>query len=1056
MKNSFSINITFLLLSIIGLTLLPRLPIQLEPQRTGDAVYISYYWHGMGAEVLEREVTSPIEGALSALRGVKSISSNSYKGYGQVTLEFKKGTDMDAARFEVASQMRSLHPRLPAGVQLPQVSFRGGGGEDDPLLLVYTINGEGSSYSLQEYVVKNIVPHISNLADISRADVTGAQPLEWELMYDKEQLMLYGLSVNDLKRAINESMGRKELGQSQINRGGKTETIHLSFSPSDMDSLQWENIVVAKSGERIIYLTDVAKPMLKESEPTSYFRVNGLNTVYLRVHSAKGANQMALSKEIESLISTLKVSFPQNFSMLVNYDASKHISEEIQKIVSRALLAIIILLLFVLLTSRKWRYLLIISLSLLANLCTGFIFYYLLGIEIHLYSLASFTVSLGIIIDNTIIMADHLRHFHNRKAFLAILTATITTIGAMSVIIFLKEEQRLNLMDFATVIIINLSVSLVVALFFVPALMDKVPLKKNGNRKAIRRIRRTVKLSLAYGRFIGFGTKRKWAFALVLLWGFGFPVFFLPDKIESKEQKEWNEYSGEEKPSAPWYISLYNKTLGNQTYVAEVKPWVNKILGGSWHLFSNYYASQDFGWDNAQTRLWARGSMPDGSTIHQMNDVFVELENFLASFDEIEMFTSTIYSIDQSAIEISFKPEFENGAFPHQLKNELIRKANEIGSSDFSIYGVGQGFSNASYDGMRNNRLQLRGYNYDLLLQQAERLKDSLLTNPRIEEVIIQTGQSWRGKPRYEYVMSLDRNKLEETGSSLSNLYFNLLYVTPNDLDAGYISGKDGMVSLVLREANKNHTNVWTMENTMLASGVTAYRLKDIGKLKKERTGDVIRKYNQEYELNLEYDFIGPWELNRRVRDRYIEQIRAILPMGFSIHDTSGWWGWQQDEKSQYWLLLMVAAVIFLLSSILFESLKQPLAVLSAIPVSFIGLFLTFYIFKLNFDQGGYAAMLLLCALTINASIYIINDYNNLKKQNKNLSDFALYMKAFNNKIIPILLTIFSTILGLMPFLIGGKEEGFWFSLAAGASGGLLFSLIAVIVWLPMMMIKKQ
>ena len=120
MKNSFSINITFLLLSIIGLTLLPRLPIQLEPQRTGDAVYISYYWHGMGAEVLEREVTSPIEGALSALRGVKSISSNSYKGYGQVTLEFKKGTDMDAARFEVASQMRSLHPRLPAGVQLPQ------------------------------------------------------------------------------------------------------------------------------------------------------------------------------------------------------------------------------------------------------------------------------------------------------------------------------------------------------------------------------------------------------------------------------------------------------------------------------------------------------------------------------------------------------------------------------------------------------------------------------------------------------------------------------------------------------------------------------------------------------------------------------------------------------------------------------------------------------------------------------------------------------------------------------------------------------------------------
>lgn len=1056
MKNSFSINITFLLLSIIGLALLPRLSIQLEPQHTGNAVYISYSWQGMGAEVLEREVTSPIEGALSALRGVKSISSHSYKGRGQVTLVFKKGTDMDAARFEVSSIMRSLHPRLPAGVQLPQVSYRGDGGENDPLLLVYTINGEGSSYALQEYVVKNIVPHISNLTNISRVDVSGAQVLEWEFSYDKDKLRLYGLSVYDLERAIQESMTRKELGQTTIKRAGKTETIHLSYSANTSDSLLWKDIVVAKSGGRLIYLTDIVSTQLKENEPDSYFRVNGLNTVYLRVNSAKGANQMALSKEITSLISSLRASFPQNFSMLVNYDASEHISKEIRKIVSRALLAIVILLLFVLLTSRRWRYLLIISLSLLANLCIGIIFYYFLGIEIHLYSLASFTVSLGIIIDNTIIMADHLRHSGNRKAFLAILAATITTIGSMSLIFFLKEEQRLNLMDFAVVIIINLSVSLAVALFFVPALLDRLPVKRSANRKAFRRRRRTAKLSRAYGRFILFGAKRKWAFVLILLWGFGFPVFFLPDKLESKEQKKWNEHSGEEKPETPWYISLYNETLGNQTYVAEVKPWVNKILGGSWNLFSNYYASQNFGWDNAQTRLWARGSMPDGSTIHQMNNVFVEIENFLAGFQEVDMFTSTIYSIDNASIEISFKAEHEHGAFPHRLKNELIRKANEIGSSDFSIYGVGQGFSNMSYDNWRNNRLLLKGYNYDILLQQADRIKDSLLTNSRIQEVIIQTGQSWRGKPRYEYVMGLDRNKLEETGSSLSDLYSNLLYVTPKDRNAGYIPGKDGMVSITLREANKNRTNVWTLENTMMASDVATYRLKDIGRLEKERTGDVIRKRNQEYELNVEYDFIGPWELNRLVRERYIEKTRASLPIGFSIREDSSWGGWQQDEKSQYWLLFIVLAVIFVLCSILFESLKQPLAVISAIPVSFIGLFLTFSLFKLNFDQGGYAALLLLCALTINASIYIINDYNNLKKEHNNMSDFALYMKAFNHKIIPILLTIFSTILGLLPFLLGGKNEGFWFSLAAGASGGLLFSLIALIAWLPMSMITMS
>lgn len=1056
MKNSFSINIIFLLLTIIGLALVSRLPVQLQPQSQGDAVHVSFYWHGMGAEVIEREVTSPIEGTLSALRGVLNISSQSFKDRGQVTLAFKKGTDMDAARFEVSSLMRSLHSRLPDGVQLPQVSYRGGSGEDDPLLMVYTINGEGSSFSLQDYVSRNVVPRISHLDDISSANVTGATPLEWELKYDKNQLQLYGISAYDLQKAIREHLASKELGQSSIRRGDKEETIHLTFSSSASDSLRWEEVVVAKSGNRIVRLTDLATPMLKETEPYSYFRVNGLNTVYLAINSAKGANQMALAAEVKTVINELKQGFPQNFSMLVNYDASEHINTEVQKITSRALLAIIILLLFVLLISRRWRYLLIIALSLGANLSIAVIFYYMLGIEIHLYSLAGITVSLGMIIDNTIVMADHLRHSGNRKAFLAILAATLTTMGAMTVIFFLKEEQRLNLMDFAIVMLVNLSVSLAVALFFVPALLDQLPLKASRKKRFIRRNRRVVKATHRYQRFLHFGIRWRWTFILLFIWGFGFPVFFLPDKLETKEEKETNGFQTSDEKEPAWYINLYNTTLGNQNYVSTVKPWVNKIMGGSWYYFSNYYSSQNFNWDDSRTRLWARGSMPDGSTIHQMNEVFIELENFLAGFEEVDMFTSNIYNIDQTSIEISFKPEFENGAFPHRLKNELIRQANTTGSADFSIYGVGQGFSNASYDGMRNNRLLLKGYNYDLLLQQADRIRDTLLTNPRIQEVIVQTGVSWRGKPRYEFVMGLDRDKLEETGSSMRNLYANLLFVTPNDLNAGYMPGKDGMVSVTLREAHKNQTSVWSMENSMLASGQAAYRLKDVGGLKRERTGNVIRKQNQEYELNVEYDFIGPWELNQRVRERYVDQIRKALPMGFSIHDASGWGGWNQEEKTQYWLLLLVLAVIFVMCAILFESLLQPLAVISTIPVSFIGLFLTFALFKINFDQGGYAAMILLCGLTVNAALYIINDYNNLEKRNNHQPKMKLFLKAYNHKIIPIILTTLSTIMGLLPFLLAGKDEGFWFSLAAGATGGLLFSLVAVVVWLPMILVRKM
>src|SRR5690606_41297035 len=108
-----------------------------------------------------------------------------------------------------------------------------------------------------------------------------------------------------------------------ISKDGKTESIHVAFSPATTDSVRWEDIVVASSAGRIIKLTDIVHPRLKEVEPISYFRVNGLTTIYLRVYSVRGGNQMALSKEINSLISELKLSFPQNFSMLVNYEDRK-------------------------------------------------------------------------------------------------------------------------------------------------------------------------------------------------------------------------------------------------------------------------------------------------------------------------------------------------------------------------------------------------------------------------------------------------------------------------------------------------------------------------------------------------------------------------------------------------------------------------------------------------------------------------------------------------------------------------------------------------------------
>ena len=204
------------------------------------------------------------------------------------------------------------------------------------------------------------------------------------------------------------------------------------------------------------------------------------------------------------------------------------------------------------------------------------------------------------------------------------------------------------------------------------------------------------------------------------------------------------------------------------------------------------------------------------------------------------------------------------------------------------------------------------------------------------------------------------------------------------------------------------------------------------------------------------YNFNGPFALSEMVKEQHIGELQKQLPLGYKVLEQGHYGYWDKKDQSQYYLLLLVIAIIFFTCSILLESLKQPFVIIGMIPISFIGVFLTFYLFDINFDQGGFASFILLCGIVVNAGLYILNDYNQLVS-NSQRSKIQCYMNAFNNKIVPIMLTILSTILGLVPFVWAGQNEVFWFSFAAGAIGGLVFSLVGLFFYMPLFMkLKKQ
>jgi multidrug efflux pump subunit AcrB len=178
-----------------------------------------------------------------------------------------------------------------------------------------------------------------------------------------------------------------------------------------------------------------------------------------------------------------------------------------------------------------------------------------------------------------------------------------------------------------------------------------------------------------------------------------------------------------------------------------------------------------------------------------------------------------------------------------------------------------------------------------------------------------------------------------------------------------------------------------------------------------------------------------------------------MLPLGFTAQSGSYNYSWDQ-KKTNYYLIFLVILIIYFICAILLESFKQPFVVISLIPFSFIGVFLTFHLFNITADEGVFAAMILLCGIVVNATLYILNDFNSIRRRKPAIPERVAYLKAFNGKIIPIILTKLSTIIGLVPFLLTGKDERFWFALAAGTIGGLVFSFIGLFIYQPIMLKK--
>lgn len=1028
----FRILIVFVVLSILGFAVVPLLSVDLNPKDRDTILTVGYSISRASPEIVEKLATSPLEGTFSRLSELKKITSVSNYDRGSITLTFAKEADMEMKKFEVSSMIRQVYPQLDQRVSYPSVAQSSQDRTDEKTpILTYSVNGPFASFEIKKIAEDVLKPALTRFEEVEEVIVAGANDLQLFVTYDIQKMQAYGITRNQLNSSINQAFGLTFPG-SVTNTEGKTLFVQVDRSFQELDQL--ENLVIRQVNGMEVRLRDLAKLTLEEAEPNRFYRINGNNSVTLRITNRDGVNKVLLAQNLKASIDQASKLLPAGFEVRMENDDTEYLEKELDKIYTRSGLSILILIVFIFLINRNLKYLSILFLGIVANLSLAAIVLYFLKVDIHLYSLAGLTISFGLVVDNAIIMLDHLHKHKNRRVFLALLAASLTTIAALMVVFFLPEEDRKNLTEFSIVVSVMLGISLFIALVFTPAfyqVLFKESVQK-GRKLTIPKLRRRAKYLHNYERGIAWTAKYRKTFVTFLILLFGLPIFYLPAKWEDHE----------------WY----NKTVGNTFYQEEVRPYVDKALGGSMRMFTRGVYEKS-GYREAQkTRLYVSARLPFGNTLEQMDFIIKEFETYLKGVEGIDQFVSVVNSGQSAQIIITFKEAYEKGALPYQLKGKLSVKSTDWSGAQWNIYGVGQGFYTGSGgEGIPSFRVEMKGYNFDELERQANILSEKLLAHKRIQEVNTNERMGYGEQKTEEYVLRLDQNQMA-LGHTNQYEVLNALTDMSKPLGAsGMLTLEDRNYGMVIRESESGDFSKFDLEQRGLIGGENKiFKISDYGTLDKETTTNALHKEDRQYIRVVSFEYMGSGKFGGEYLDEMLDEMKVQMPIGYEAKKQSYSWNYEQ-EKRKYSLLGLLIVGIFMICAVLFENLKQPVYIIAIIPISFIGLFLIFSLFDFYFDQGGYAAFVMLGGLAVNAGIFIVNDLNNRSQGTYNRN----VLKSVAGKAVPILLTIMSTCFGLIPFIIEGQNEVFWFSLAIGTIGGLIFSMVGVFWVLPVLLWKR-
>ena len=977
-------TIIILLFGFIGMTFLG---VREFPSVDPPIISVRTSYPGANSDVIDAQITEPLEQAINAVPGIRNITSVSRQGSSNITVEFELSVDMETAANDVRDKVAQAQRRLPRDVDPPIVSKADA--DASPIMFINIQSDRRSLTELSEFAELTFQERLQTIDGVSSVPIWGQRRWSMRLWMDPSKLAGYNLTPLDVRNAIMRE--NVELPSGSI-EGTTTEltirTLGLLTTPDEFD-----NLIIRQEGDQIVRFMDIGRAELGSENLRSILMRDRIPMVGVAIIPQPGSNHIDIADEVYRRLEHIQRDLPDDLFYQVGFDNTRYIRSSIVEVRNTIFIAFLLVVVIIFLFLRDWRTTLIPILVIPVSLVGSFFIMYVAGFTINVLTLLAIVLAIGLVVDDAIVMMENIyvkieQGMTPKQAglkgaeeiFFAIIATTITLVAVFIPIVFLEGMTGRLFREFSIVIAGAVAISSFVALTFTPMLSTKI-LKQRTQRGALYRSTEGFFRAMndAYKNSLDTFLARRWMTFFILAGAIGL------------------------------IILLYSNIP------AEMAPLEDR------------------------SQITINTQTPEGATFEFTRDYIFNVAEMV--MEEVPEVDGVIYMVfgGWANVRVILVPPSERQRSQQEIANHLSAKVSQMTRARSFV------IQQSTFGGRRSGM----PVQYVLQAQNIDRLREVLpefMEKVDDSEILQMSNVNLRfTKP--EIQVSINRDKANLMGVSTQNIGQTLqLALSGQRFGYFFMHGKQYQILGELARENRN-TPLDLKSLYVRNNHGDMIQLDNLVSLQEQTAPPQLYRYNRFVSATVSsglapgYTIGNGIEEMNRIADEVLDETFRTALAGDSRD-------FQESASSLMFAFLLALVLIFLVLSAQFESFRDPLIVMMTVPLALTGALFFMWYFNITLNIFSQIGIIMLIGLVSKNGILMVEFANQRKQQGMEKLDAIKFAAAARFR--PILMTSLSTILGVLPLTLG-MGEGAQSRVAMGVAviGGLVIATFLTLYVVP-------